>query len=687
MGARRFAVLFSLCLSAVSLAACGGGGGGGAAALPATSAGNGALPAGATASTASLVLTIAIPSGQTSSSVRRLRYVSAGTKSAVIITATGRTVVNCTSTCNATLQLGSGQQSISAQLYDQANGAGNLLSSGATTTTIVVGQQNVVSITFGGVAAKVSVAFGTASVTAGTAAQIPLVVKAIDAAGYTIVGPDAYADPIVLSTDDHSGATQLSATSLASPNDTATLAYNGSSAVSSVHVTAAVSGNSAVSAQTAALTIASAVIATPQPAPATPSPVLATPAPAGAFPDHVRNHAYYGLNNINADIPAAWMAAHVDIVEDDGYTAQHADAFKRAGGKMALAYTDPTYAAHCPAPFMPPAGQCTGQIANRVPADETAYVHDATGARVNRFFNDYYQYQEVFNVGAPSAQHAYAATTASILAASPLLDGFEADDSGSPITAQGNPFGSLLYYNFDAVGVEIPDDATWIAGESAMLAAAGKPLMINGGDFATWGPAYNGAFLDLPYVMSQQFEGCFNNGGNYLYTDSDGKFAKEENGLIAVMAHHKPAVCYPTGDTSPAHRMYAYAAWLLTYDPVYSIYEMDVPQSDGEAVYPETQLVPQQPRATAASSIAELRNGGVYVREFAQCAIASVPIGPCATVVNSSASTTAAIPALSTAYAHQIALDPQSLYHGGKANVVAGVPASLGAGTAAILVR
>jgi hypothetical protein len=686
MGATsRYAVLFSLCLGAVALTACGGGGGG-ASALPAPANGNGSgTTSGAASSPQSVVLTIAIPA-VSSSTVRRLRYVSPATKSAVVAYGTQHQTVNCTTTCTLTLSMSPGQTALTAQLYDQVNGGGNLLATGSTTATIVAGQQNAIALSFGGVPAKITVALGAASVAPGASAQIPVVVKALDAAGYTIVGSDPYANPITLTTDDHSGATSLSATTLSTPNDTVTLSYTGTASLTAVHVTASVPGT-AVGSQSATLSVAAAATPAPTAAPvATPVP---TPAPvaAGSFPDHVRNHAYYGLNNINADIPAAWMAAHVDTVEDDGYTAQHADAFKRAGGKFAIAYTDPTYAAHCPPPFLPPAGKCTGTIANLVQSDETAYVHDATGARVNRFVSDYFQYQEVYNVGAPSAQHAYAATTASILAASPHLDGFEADDSGSPISEAGGVFGSSLYYNFNAIGVEIASDQQWIAGESAMLGAAGKPLMINGGDSATWGPAYNGAFLDLPYVYAQQFEGCFNNAGNYLYTDSEGKFAKEENGLLAVMAHHKSAVCYPTGDTSSAHRLYAYAAWMLTYDPAYSVYEMDVPQSDGEAVYPETQLVPVQPRATAASSVTELRNGSVYVREFAQCAIAASPIGPCAAVVNSSPSATAAIPALSTAYAHQIALDPQSLYHGGKANVVAGAPASLPPATAAILVR
>jgi hypothetical protein len=186
--------------------------------------------------------------------------------------------------------------------------------------------------------------------------------------------------------------------------------------------------------------------------------------------------------------------------------------------------------------------------------------------------------------------------------------------------------------------------------------------------------------------MSQQFEGCYNNGGNYLYTDSENKFAREANGMLAVMARHKSAVCFPTGDNSPAHRMYAYAAWLLTYDPVYSVYETDVPLSDNVALYPETQIVPAQPRATA-TDVAQLRSGGVYVREFAACGIAGVAVGPCAAVVNSSPGATAAVPALSTAYGHQIVLDPQSFYHGGKANAVAGAPSSLAPATAAILVR
>jgi hypothetical protein len=401
---------------------------------------------------------------------------------------------------------------------------------------------------------------------------------------------------------------------------------------------------------------------------------------------HVRTLAYYGLNGINKDIPPAYMAAHVEMVEDDGYTAEHADAFKRAGGHFAIAYTDPTYGAHCPPPFTPPAGKCEGQIAKLVATDEHAWIHDASGARIHRFNDPYYQYQEVFNITSPAVKRAYARTTAEILAASPRLDGFEADDSGSPFTGGDGVLGSNLYGQYSGRGVEIRSDAEYFAAASAMLAAAGKPVLVNGGDPVTWGPAYHGAFLRMPFVFGQQFEGCFNNEGHYRYTEIDDKFRREENGLLAVAAFRKLAFCYPTGDTTPPHRMYAYAAWLLSYDPRYSVFVMNVPQSDGPALYPESELVPLQPRTTPRS-IDELRTGGVYAREFGACAIAGRTIGPCAAVVNASSRAGAAIPQLATAYAHHIELDAQSFYHGGKARVVAGAPAQLAPESATILVR
>jgi hypothetical protein len=402
---------------------------------------------------------------------------------------------------------------------------------------------------------------------------------------------------------------------------------------------------------------------------------------------HVRTLAFYGLNDVNADVPPSFMAARADMVEDDGFAAPHADAFKRAGGATAISYTDPTYVPHCPPPFHPPAGRCEGPVGNLVADDESAWLHDADGERVRRFVSPQFQYQEILAVGSTSARRAYALTTSAIRSKSPLLDGFEADDSGGSITSVDGVFGSSLWGGFNAPGVELRSDEQWIGAESAMLAAAGKPVIVNGSG-PDWGPAYDGRFIDLPYVMGQQFEGCFNNGtgSGYLYTERGDTFRKAANGLLRVQAHHKLAICYPTGDTSPEHRLYAYASWLLVYDPQTSVYEMAVPQSDGHALYPETGLVPLGASESVAT-IDDLLQGGVYAREFTACSIDAVPIGPCAAVVNASSGVNADVPPLKLRYEHHVALDPQSLYAGGQARVAAGAPAVLAPASAALLVR
>lgn len=657
MGVRYAVRSFVIGFGACALAACGGGGGGSAAALPST-----AVAATGPASPSNVAFTIAIPGASTSAQTRRAAYVSSATKSAAISVGGNRQVVNCTTTCSTTLQVLPGPQTFVATLYDALNGGGSALATGQATTTIVAGQANQISIVFGGIPAKLAIAFSAPSLTAGTPAQVGVTVQASDASGNTIVGGDAFATPIAVTTDDASGATALSTTVLASPATVLTLSYTGASALNAVRITAALPGG-AVS-QSASLPVTH------------PAPVA-----SGSFADHVQNFAYYGINNQDQDIPAAFMAAHVDIVEDDGTTAQHADAFKRAGGKTAIAYTDPSYVPYCPAPFTPPAGRCAGPIGSLVASDESAWVHDASGARVHRFVDDHFLYQEALNVGAPSARSAYRQTAANVLANSPLLDGFEADDSGSPLSGH---FGG-----FNAVGIEFADDAAWIGAEQGMLAAPGKPVIVNGGDPSTLGASYGGAFVDQPAVMGQMFEGCFSNGdGAYLYTDANGQqFEREVDGLLDVQHHRKLALCMPTGSaTDIAKRTYAYASFLLAYDPQYSVYGMNQNGSDGDSLYPETQLVPTAP-LTTATEVAQLRSGGAYVREFGACAIAGTPVGACAAIVNSSPTTPATLPALSQSYAHTVALDTASIYHGGKANLTAGVPAVLAPQSAVLLVH
>jgi hypothetical protein len=666
--------IFYCSFAAAGLAACGGGGGGGAAALPPVAALPTTAPAGS--GSASVAFTIAIPSATTSSTRRSPRYVSAGTKSVLVAFAGKQQSADCTQTCSVNLTVPQGAVTFQVGLYDAKGGTGNLLATGSTTTTVVLGQANTVSITFGGVVASVGIALGTASVTAGTAAVVPITVTAKDAAGFTIVGAEPYSAPIVLAHDDTSGATSLSTTSVAAPGAPVSLSYNGSAAFATAHVTATVPGTGVVP-QLATLRVQQVAAATPSPSPS-PAP------PSGTALDHVRSLTYFGLNDLNSAIPASYMAKHADIVEDDGFTADHARAFKLAGGAFAETYTDPTFVPYCVPPFTEPAGKCSGPVGNLVANDPSAWIHDKNGARIYRQDGSPQKNQEMLNIASASAQNAYAATTAAIFQATPQIDIVEADDSGGEFTRPDLGVGSNYYGGWSGFGMEITADAAWIAAETAMLAKAGRPVILNGSS-VNQGPAYNGAFLDQSNVIGQMFEGYINNVAGYLY--AGGQYATEQNGVLAVQAHRKWAIIMPTGDTSPANRLYAYASFMLVYDPQYSVYAQVVQQSDGYALYPEVQLVPAQPRATATSDVATLSQGGVYVREFASCTIAGVSIGACAAAVNASSSATAALPASLGTYARHITLDAASIYTGGKANVVSGGVSSLGAKSAVILVK
>ncbi|MBV9439319.1 MAG: hypothetical protein JOZ24_04930, partial [Candidatus Eremiobacteraeota bacterium] len=322
MRARVYASGIFLCLAASMLTACGGGGGS-ASMLPAAIAapGSPAAPSAGSAP-ASVAISIAIPTATASSSVRRVHYVSAATRSASVSYGAVTQTVNCAATCSLVTTVAPGTVTFAIRLFDGLNGSGNVLSTGQTTATIVSGQSNSLNVVFGGVVASVAVSLGQNAVSAGTPATIPVSVTARDAAGYTIVGSDPYATPIVLAVD--AAACSLSTATVSSPASSVTLSYSGAPSATGAHVSASISGSS-ISATPAGLTIAPAA------------------APSAGAPGHVATYYFYGINGVNASIPAGWMAAHADYVEDDGDGVQHATAFKQAGGKYAVSYTDPAY--------------------------------------------------------------------------------------------------------------------------------------------------------------------------------------------------------------------------------------------------------------------------------------------------------------------------------------------------------
>ncbi len=666
MRARSAVLRLCAVVSSLLLAACGGGGGG-SSALPAANLapqpGNGGGSGSGTP--ASVAFTIQIPSASPSGSKRRPRYVSAGTKSASVTYGSNRQVVDCGTTCSLQLTMMPGTVTFTVALYDASGAGGNVLASGTTTTTIEPGQQNSVNITFAGVVASIALGFGAGSVAAGTPATVPVTVTAKDAAGYTIVGSDPYATPIVLSVDG-SGAASLSTSSVSSPSSAVSLSYNGSASVNALHVSASVPGTN-VAAQSAGL-----LVQAPVP-------------PAGGVPAHVTTYYYYGIDDMNASIPASWMAAHADYVEDDGDKVAHATAFKAAGGKYAVSYTDPAYVPYCFAPFSGPQATCQGQVGKLI-TDESAWFHGPDGTRTRRYGDAHFGYTEVLNPASPAAQDAYRKTTQAILANGPV-DYFFADDAGGVYIGSDGTEMTGWFWGFNAPGTEITTDAAFIAANKQMLAAAAKPVVLNGSTPYTMLPAYNGAWLDSPNVMAQNFEGCFSDDNGAVAGLHNNRWVFQSNALLATYAHHTKAVCMMYANPTPANRVYEMASWWITYDEQYSIAApyTSYPLKDGFTVVPEYDIVPRRPLTSPSADVSSMRSAsGAYVREFAACYQAGAPIGPCAAVVNTSSSAES-MPTLSGRYTSSLVLDDASAYTGGKANWTGAIPASLAPQTALVL--
>lgn len=402
-------------------------------------------------------------------------------------------------------------------------------------------------------------------------------------------------------------------------------------------------------------------------------------------PRHVQTYLYYSAAGVNENVPAAYMAAHADFIETDATHPALVRAFKAAGGRYAVAYTDPTYVPYCVPPFTPPAGPCAGPIGNLV-REESAWLHDASGERVRRADSYTHEYQEILNPGSPYARAAYTRYTRALAAQAPI-DLFFADDSGSALDGPGDSPRNGLFYRFNGVAAEISGDAQWLRDEQGLLAAAARPVIVNGGGPGGQ-PAYAGAFLHNRNVVGQNEEDCFSReGGLPVASADDGRWQAMENALLAITHDRVYAICMMKGTPQPATRLYALASWWLSYDPAWSVAAPVEPAPDGHAVFAEYAIVPRAPLQTAGPDIGALARAGVYVREFARCYQDGRPLGPCAALVNPSASQTLPVPRFAYPYGRHLELDDRSAYAGGRAWWARGVPRRLGPLTAAIVAK
>ncbi|MBV8602777.1 MAG: hypothetical protein JO359_14515 [Candidatus Eremiobacteraeota bacterium] len=415
-----------------------------------------------------------------------------------------------------------------------------------------------------------------------------------------------------------------------------------------------------------------------------------TPTPAPNAPNHVQVWAYYGLNGDNANISGSTMAANADYIEtgDDKVTEHFAADFKNAGGKKAVVYVDGSAQSYCPGYYWgaPPCGDDLGKLMT----SEYGYAHDSSGNRVYRNSSGgCCQYQEALDIGNSNAQNALWAFTSAKVAVQPAIDLFFTDQSGGEL-------GSFTYgWANTPYGTTFSSDANFQNAQIGMFNHSYKPVVFNGRDYISWGPSYNGAYMQLSNTWGFLFENCWGETDPSvgIYGDYANRWTRNANSLLATQSYGKIAVCHPEYSTGQAFRLYNMASWWMTYDPNYSVMGrvMDLNNNSGDprTLAPEDAIVPRNPTVSPTTDVSVLYKGNsVYAREFGQCYQNGSPIGPCAAVVNTSTQWYQSMPSLSNSYSRSLAISGGDITSGGgRASFSGSVPSGLNPTSGVILLH
>jgi hypothetical protein len=166
-------------------------------------------------------------------------------------------------TCWATIDAAAGRDVFNVTTYQWPNATGSILSAGTVEAAIGSGGgqvhlTNALSLSVGGVIAKLSLALSERSVARGKPASVTVTLRAFDASGADIVGASPFVSPITLTIegDDlgafrlHDGTQAGASLSIPRPPQHLTLAYDGNKQAGNVTLQASVSAPNAVSAAT-----------------------------------------------------------------------------------------------------------------------------------------------------------------------------------------------------------------------------------------------------------------------------------------------------------------------------------------------------------------------------------------------------------------------------------------------------
>jgi hypothetical protein len=390
---------------------------------------------------------------------------------------------------------------------------------------------------------------------------------------------------------------------------------------------------------------------------ATPSPgSSATPSPAPIAMKHVLTMDYLG--GLNGSHAVRWSATAPYLTWAETGVAD-ANAI-HAAGIATIFYID----------------------ANRTEAgdalhtsDESTYAHACNGARVTDTYQNATQY--VMDPESPSMRALFATYVARI-AAEAHFDAIFEDDAGAlSAFAPYTPFSAMpCHYT----------NAGWIAGGVKLDRAPPLPVTFNGlSGLNRHGVSLSTHLLGGANVLGGIYEGC--------YTASDQPkmrgwlWSTIENTELYSAHRAKSFVCLGIDEAAASAqtdaRLYAYASFLLTYDPAHDIFWDNAATPSGFHVLPESGLVALDPKVAEPATVASLRlTGGAYGREYAQCYIRGSFVGACAVAVNPSSS---AVPFPFVTYRHGLVLSGSGVLDGGAMATTGVAPNTLAADEAAIV--
>jgi hypothetical protein len=246
---------------------------------------------------------------------------------------------------------------------------------------------------------------------------------------------------------------------------------------------------------------------------------------------------------------------------------------------------------------------------------------------------------------------------------------------------------AFFYDDIDTLyGVPMPCNTTqssWDGEGSSFISTSTNPVVFNGYSSNT----DTQSLIQTSKIEGGMTENCYATTGNAPAPYITGsQWVINANLQLLAAAHNKLFFCYNNGSEDGADyiqlRNYIFASFLISYTASSSILWETFTTPSELHVFPETEVVPTDPLVSTPTSVTSLlksgssSSGGVFVREYSACYINGSSVGHCAAIVNTSSTTSYALPSLSQSYGHTMAISGNGSLDGGSVSATGSAPPS-----------